>query len=68
MFIIWQIDNKAVGHSNVNNIKFGESATMHLHLWERSKRKSGLGLEFLKMTIPLYFKNLSLVFIAGQEM
>lgn len=30
--IIWQVDNRAVGHSNINKILFGEEAYMHLHL------------------------------------
>ena len=47
-------------HSNINNIEFGKSATMHLHLWEFIKRKSGLGIEFLKMSIPYYFENFGL--------
>ena len=59
-YIIWLLDNQVVGHSNVNNIEFEKSATMHLHLWNNSKRKSGLGLEFLRLTIPYYFKNLKL--------
>ena len=59
-YIIWLIDNQPVGHSNINHIKFGESAIMHLHLWKNGKRKSGLGLKFLKMTIPIYFEKLEL--------
>ncbi len=59
-YIIWLLDGQPVGHSNVNHIDFGESATMHLHLWNSGTRKSGLGLEFLKMTIPLYFEKLEL--------
>ena len=59
-YIIWLLDDEPVGHSNVNHIDFGESATMHLHLWKNGMRKSGLGLEFLKMTIPLYFEKLEL--------
>jgi len=58
--IIWLADNQPIGHSNVNNIKFEESATMHLHLWENDKRKKGLGLELLKLTIPYFFENLKL--------
>lgn len=56
-YIIWLFDKQEVGHSNINNIEFGKSATMHLHLWNTDKRKSGLGLKFLKQTIPHYFKN-----------
>ena len=59
-YIIWIIDNIAIGHSNINQIEFGKSAVMHLHIWNKEHRKSGRGLEFLKMTIPFYFKNFEL--------
>ena len=59
-YIIWLKDNQPIGHSNVNHIEFGKSATMHLHLWQSGTRKSGMGLEFLKLTIPFYFENLEL--------
>ncbi len=59
-YIIWLMDNQPIGHSNVNSIEFGESAIMHLHLWKSDKRKNGLGLEFLKLTIPYYFEHLKL--------
>lgn len=59
-YIIWLIDNETVGHSNVNQIHYGEEATMHLHVWNTGKRKKGLGIDFLKLAIPFYFKNLEL--------
>ena len=59
-YIIWLLDNQAIGHSNINNIDFGESATMHLHLWNYAKRKNGFGLDFLRLTIPYYFRNFEL--------
>ena len=59
-YIIWLVDNLPVGHSNVNNISFGASSTMHLHLWNTKQRKQGLGLHFLKLTIPQYFQQLQL--------
>ena len=59
-YIIWLLDDLEVGHSNINTIEFGKSATMHLHLWNNDKRKSGLGLDFLRLTIPYYFKNFKL--------
>ena len=59
-YIIWILDNQEIGHSNINNIDFVKSATMHLHLWNNDKRKSGLGLEFLRLTIPYYFINFKL--------
>lgn len=59
-YIIWLIESEAVGHSNINNIDFGKSATMHLHLWEGVNRKNGLGEKLLKKTIPYYFNKFRL--------
>jgi RimJ/RimL family protein N-acetyltransferase len=58
--MIWLVNGKAVGHSNVNKIKFGEEAYMHLHLWNSDIRKKGSGTELVKMTLPYFFKNLKL--------
>lgn len=33
--IIWIVNGKATGHSNVNKIIFGEEAYMHLHIWDQ---------------------------------
>ncbi len=59
-YIIWLLDEIPVGHSNINTIAYGKTAKMHLHLWKNSKRKKGLGAEFLKKTIPFYFENFKL--------
>jgi RimJ/RimL family protein N-acetyltransferase len=59
-YIIWLLDNKPVGHSNINKIVFAEEAYMHLHLWERVTRQKGTGSSFLKMTLPYYFNNFKL--------
>ncbi|MEM9142016.1 MAG: GNAT family protein [Bacteroidota bacterium] len=59
-YIIWLLEGQPVGHSNVNAIRFGEQATMHLHIWNAHARKRGLGTGFLKLTIPSYFKNLQI--------
>ncbi len=56
--IIWELDGKAVGHSNVNKIVFGEEAFMHLHIWRQEHRKGGHGEAFLEMAIPFFFKNM----------
>jgi RimJ/RimL family protein N-acetyltransferase len=58
--IILELDNKAIGHCNVNKIKFGEEAYMHLHLWDKVLRKKGMGTSLVKMAIPYFFKNLEL--------
>ena len=58
--IIWLVDNKPVGHSNVNKIISGEEACMHLHIWNDDVRKKGFGTSFIKMTLPWFFEKLKL--------
>jgi len=58
--IIWQLNGEAVGHSNINKIKFGEEAYMHLHLWDSDERMKGNGAAFVKMTLPWFFNNYQL--------
>jgi RimJ/RimL family protein N-acetyltransferase len=57
---IWELNGKPIGHCNVNNISFGEEASMHLHIWYADERKTGLGVQFIKMSLPFFFKNLLL--------
>jgi len=59
-YLIWLLNGKGVGHSNINHIKYGDSATMHLHLWDEANRKDGLGLKFLQKSIPFYFRHFKL--------
>ena len=59
-YIIWLLDDQAIGHSNISKIQYGNSATMHLHLWNKDNRGKGLGVDFLRLTIPYYFKNIEL--------
>jgi RimJ/RimL family protein N-acetyltransferase len=58
--IIWENEGKAIGHSNTNPTKYGEEATMHLHLWNSESRKKGMGAELLKMTLKRFFEDLKL--------
>ena len=58
--LIWEIDGNPVGHSNVNKIVYGKEAYMHLHLWNQMHRKSGLGLELVKLSIRHFFDALKL--------
>jgi RimJ/RimL family protein N-acetyltransferase len=59
-YLIWDLEGKPVGHSNINKIKFGLEAYMHLHLWHPASRTKGLGTIFLKHCIQQYFKVFSL--------
>jgi RimJ/RimL family protein N-acetyltransferase len=58
--IIWETDGKAVGHSNINKIIWGEEAYMHLHIWFEEIRKKGLGASFVKLTMPWFFEKYQL--------
>jgi RimJ/RimL family protein N-acetyltransferase len=59
-YVIWLMNNKAVGHSNINKLIFGEEAYMHLHMWHTDKRQKGFGVEFIKMSLPYFFVNFKL--------
>lgn len=59
-YIMWLINGQPSGHSNINQISFGQRANMHLHLWHNPNRQKGLGSSFLNKTIPHYFKNFNL--------
>jgi RimJ/RimL family protein N-acetyltransferase len=58
--IVWERDGQPTGHSNVNKIVYGESAYMHLHLWNSAIRQKGMGTEFVKMALPWFFEKLHL--------
>jgi RimJ/RimL family protein N-acetyltransferase len=58
--LIWELNGRPVGHSNVNAISFGDHATMHLHIWQSNIRKQGLGSQLVKMSLPFYFEKLEL--------
>jgi len=58
--LIWELNGKQVGHSNVNGIEYGKHATMHLHLWKSDSRKKGIGTVLVKKSLPFYFENLEI--------
>jgi len=58
--LIWEIDSKPSGHSNVNKIVYGVHAYMHLHLWQAEYRRKGWGEQLVKMSLPYFFENLKL--------
>lgn len=58
--LVWEINGKQMGHSNINNIVFGAEATMHLHIWNPDYRMKGIGTELVKKSLPFYFKAMQL--------
>lgn len=58
--LIWEVDGKAVEHSNINKIIYGQEAYMHLHLWSPEVRKKGYGVQFIRLSLPCYFTDFQL--------
>lgn len=58
--LVWLLNDVAIGHSNLNPLKFGEHAWMHLHLWSAEYRMKGLATELIRLSLPLYFRNFRL--------
>ena len=54
--LLWIHNHKPIGHSNLTFLEYGKEASMHLHLWNPSARKKGLGLLFLNQCILYYFE------------
>lgn len=59
-YILWLLNDEPIGHSNINKLVFGSHANMHLHMWRTDKRRTGYGLDLMKLTIPYYFENFGL--------
>jgi len=62
-YIMWEADGTVVGHSNINGIDYGESAVMHLHLWQSTIRKKGMGQQLLLQTLLWYFEKFDLQYL-----
>ena len=58
--LIWEVDGQAVGHTNINRIRFGEEAYMHLHLWTPRLRRKGHGTALVQLAVPFYFRHYEL--------
>jgi RimJ/RimL family protein N-acetyltransferase len=59
-YVIWMNDDQPIGHCNINKIKFGEEAYMHLHIWMEEFRKKGIASELLKHSIKDFFEHFRL--------
>lgn len=54
------MNNKPIGHSNINKIVFAKEAYMHLHMWHSQTRQKGAGIKYLRLTVPYYFDTFKL--------
>lgn len=58
--LLWELDAQVVGFSSVDRIDFGNEAFMHLHVLNPAHRQRGLGREFVKKSVSIYFGALAL--------
>jgi ribosomal-protein-alanine N-acetyltransferase len=59
-YVIWRCDGRSIGHSSMNKIIYGEEGYAHLHMWDGSERRRGLGTVFMKASIDIYIQRFSL--------
>lgn len=57
---IWELNGQAIGHCNVNKIIFGREAYMHLHVWQEANRRTGIGQQLVKLSLPWFFDKLEI--------
>jgi RimJ/RimL family protein N-acetyltransferase len=58
--IVWLSDDRPVGFSTSDKIRYGEQANMHLHVAEPGRRHQGVGVECVRRTVDFYFEHLKL--------
>jgi RimJ/RimL family protein N-acetyltransferase len=57
---IWQADGKPIGHCNVNKVRFGCDAYLHLHVWYPDQRRRGTGSALVWQSVQYFFERLAL--------
>lgn len=57
---IWELSGTPIGHCNVNKIRFGRDAFMHLHIWRSGQRRRGMGVAFVRQSLRYFFERLGL--------
>jgi len=60
LLVLWELDDKPVGFSSSDKIRFGEEAHMHLHIFNSERRLRGNGTAFVRQTARIYFETLKL--------
>jgi RimJ/RimL family protein N-acetyltransferase len=65
-YVVWEANGVPIGHSHVNDLRYGEEGYMHLHLWRPEHRRRGLGTRFVRESIAIYFEQLALARLFSQ--
>lgn len=58
--VIWLSDDRPIGFSTSDKIRFGEQANMHLHVTDPERRNQGVGVECVRRSVDIYFERLKL--------
>ena len=58
--LVWELSDQIVGFSSADHIAFGEQAFMHLHILDPDKRRSGMGVRFVRLSAATYFRTMEL--------
>ncbi len=58
--LLWELDRQPVGFSSLDRIVFGAHAFMHLHIVDAPHRRRGLGTEFVRRSVDVYFRSFEL--------
>jgi len=58
--LVWLLADEVVGFSSVDQITFGVDAYMHLHILSPTRRRAGMGTEFVRRSTAIYFQTLEL--------
>ena len=59
-YLLWCVNEKPIGHSNLSHLQYGKTAKVHLHLWSREQRKGGFGKQFMERSLEHYFTRFNL--------
>jgi RimJ/RimL family protein N-acetyltransferase len=60
LHLVAELDGEAIGHTYVNDVRFGEVASIHLHLWRNAEKGQGLGSRMVALALPVFFEKLEL--------
>jgi RimJ/RimL family protein N-acetyltransferase len=58
--LVWELGERVVGFSSLDQISFGEQAFMHLHILDSANRRAGMGTEFVRLSAAKYLRALQL--------
>ncbi len=60
VLVIWIRDDRPIGFSTSDKIRYGEQANMHLHVTDPERRQQGVGVECVRRSVDIYFERLKL--------